>query len=323
MNGNGHVIALCGGVGGAKLAFGLTRLLTSEALSLIVNTGDDFEHLGLRICPDIDTVIYTLAQVSDRKRGWGLAGESWNFMEQLSRLGGEQWFNLGDKDLALHIERTRMLAEGMSLSNTTSSLASAFGLPNFIIPMSDQPVGTIIETEYTALPFQHYFVKEQCRPIARSIRFEGADRAAPSPAFAAALQRRDISAVILCPSNPYLSIDPILAVPGVRDALLKLEAPIIAVSPIIGGKALKGPAAKLMSELGVTPGVAAVAAHYRGLINGLVIDETDMSQSAQVRSAGAEPFIARSVMVSDEDRIELARRTLLFASAIRGKQRPS
>lgn len=315
----GHVIALCGGVGGAKLAFGLTRLLEPDALSLIVNTGDDFEHLGLTICPDIDTVAYTLAGLSDRERGWGLAGESWNFMEQVRQLGGQGWFNLGDKDLAMHIERTRLLRAGLPLSEATNKLTAALGLRHAIIAMSDQPVRTIVETAEGLMPFQHYFVREQCRPVVNAIRFEGAKSASPSPAFLNALQRRDVSAVVICPSNPYLSVDPILAIPNVREALAALNVPIIAVSPIIGGRALKGPAAKLMRELGVTPDVEAIAEHYADLIDGLVIDETDAEQAGAVRAAGAEPLIAQSIMTRDEDRINLARQTLSFANTL-GKE---
>ena len=316
----GHVIALCGGVGGAKLAFGLTRLLEPDALSLVVNTGDDFEHLGLTICPDLDTVSYTLAEIADRERGWGLSGETWNFMSQLKRLGGRDWFNLGDKDLAMHVERTRMLAAGFSLSEATAALTTALGLRHSVIPMSDQRLSTIVETADGPLSFQHYFVKEQCRPVARGIRFEGADKAYPSPGFAAALARSDVSAVIICPSNPYLSIDPILAVPGVGEALVALGAPVIAVSPIVDGRALKGPAAKLMEELGIVPGVEAITSHYRGLIHGLVVDETDAKEADKVREAGAEPLVAQSIMVSDDDRVDLARHTLAFAATLKGRQ---
>lgn len=316
----GHVIALCGGVGGAKLAFGLTRLLEPEALSLIVNTGDDFEHLGLTICPDLDTVAYTLAGLADRERGWGLAGESWSFMSQLRKLGGADWFNLGDKDLALHIERTRLLASGRSLSQATAALTAALGLRHAIIPMSDRPVRTVVETADGPLPFQHYFVREQCRPVVRGISFAGAEQAAPSPAFAAALRRRDVAAVIICPSNPYLSIDPILTVPGVADALAGLGAPVVAVSPIIGGRALKGPAAKLLVELGGLSGVTAVAAHYRGLIDGLVIDESDAGEADRLRETGVAALAAPSVMTSDDDRIRLARDTLAFAGGLTRKE---
>jgi LPPG:FO 2-phospho-L-lactate transferase len=311
---SGHVIALCGGVGGAKLAFGLAQVLPPEALSIVVNTGDDFEHLGLHVSPDIDTVAYTLAGLSERERGWGLAGETWNFMDQLKRLGGEAWFNLGDRDLAMHVERTRRLAAGESLSLVTASLTAALGIRHSVIPMSDQPVGTVVETTEGELAFQRYFVGEQCRPVATGVRFEGAAAASPSPAFQAALARDDLAAVIVCPSNPYLSVDPILAVPGVRAALEALKAPIVAVSPIIGGKALKGPAAKLMTELGVTPGVVAVAEHYRGLLDGLVVDTADAGEAAALRKAGVEPLVTEAVMVTDEDRMRLAQETLAFCA---------
>jgi LPPG:FO 2-phospho-L-lactate transferase len=249
---SGHVIALCGGVGGAKLAFGLTRIVAPEDLTIVVNTGDDFVHMGLHVSPDIDTVAYTLSDLADRERGWGLAGETWNFMDQVKRLGGEAWFNLGDRDLAMHVERTRRLAAGETLSEITRALTAALGIRHAVVPMSDDPVRTFVQTADGELPFQRYFVGEQCRPVATAIRFEGASRAKPSPALQAALARRDVAAVIICPSNPYLSIDPILAVPGVAASLEALGSPVVAVSPIVGGRALKGPAAKLMLELGET-----------------------------------------------------------------------
>ncbi|HYE00920.1 MAG TPA: 2-phospho-L-lactate transferase CofD family protein, partial [Alphaproteobacteria bacterium] len=235
-----HVLALCGGVGGAKLAFGLAAELSAEDLTVAVNTGDDFEHLGLTVCPDIDTVLYTLSGLSDRERGWGLAGETWNFMAATRRLGGEDWFQLGDQDLATHVERSHRLAAGESLSAVTARLARALGLTAAIAPMSDQPVRTVVETDQGELAFQHYFVRERCAPAARGVRFEGADRARPSPALEAALARPDLAAMVVCPSNPYLSVDPILAVPGVREALKRRSAPVVAVSPIIAGQALKG-----------------------------------------------------------------------------------
>jgi LPPG:FO 2-phospho-L-lactate transferase len=313
---SGHVIALCGGVGGAKLAFGLTRVLAAEDLTIVVNTGDDFEHLGLHVSPDVDTVAYTLAGLSDRERGWGLAGETWNFMAALKHLGGEAWFNLGDHDLAMHVERTRRLAAGESLSQVTAALTAALGIRHAVIPMSDQPVRTIVQTADGELGFQRYFVGEQCRPVATDIRFEGAAAAQPSPGFRAALARPDLAAVIVCPSNPYLSIDPILAVPGVREALADLAAPIVAVSPIVGGQALKGPAAKLMRELGAEPGVQAVARHYGGLLDGLVIDAADGGETIALRALSVEPLVTGSVMHSDEDRVRLARETLAFAAEL-------
>jgi LPPG:FO 2-phospho-L-lactate transferase len=312
----GHTIALCGGVGGAKLAFGLTRALAPDDLTIVVNTGDDFIHLGLHVSPDIDTVAYSLSDLADRERGWGLAGETWAFMDSLKRLGGESWFNLGDRDLAMHVERTRRLAAGESLSQVTATLTTALGIAHRVVPMSDESVRTIIQTADGELPFQRYFVGEQCRPVVTGVRFAGAERARPSPAFAAALARSDLAAVIVCPSNPYLSIDPILAVPGVRAGLAGLSAPIVAVSPIVGGRAIKGPAAKLMRELGVEPGSAAVGRHYGGLLDGLVIDETDRADAAELRALALEPLVARSVMKNDEDRFRLARETIAFATEL-------
>ena len=317
MSAIGHVVALCGGVGGAKLAFGLTKVLADHELTIIVNTGDDFEHLGLHVSPDIDTVVYTLAGLSDRERGWGLAGETWSFMAAMRRLGGEAWFNLGDHDLAMHVERSRRLAAGQSLSAITTDLARALGVTANIVPMSDDPVRTIVVTADGELGFQRYFVGEQCRPVAQTIRFEGVATARMSPGAAAALARPDLAAVILCPSNPYLSIDPILAVPGLRAALDATAAPIVAVSPIIGGEALKGPAAKLMRELGAAPGVLAVADHYRGLIGGLVIDDADVDDARAVFDRGVSPLVTGAIMVTDADRERLARETLELARGVR------
>jgi LPPG:FO 2-phospho-L-lactate transferase len=313
---SGHVLALCGGVGGAKLASGLAAILPPEGLTIAVNTGDDFVHLGLHVSPDIDTVAYTLSGLADRERGWGLAGETWTFMDQLKRLGGEGWFNLGDRDLAMHVERTRRLATGETLSRATAALAAALGLAHPIVPMSDEPVRTVIQTEAGELPFQRYFVGEQCRPVATGVCFEGAAAARPSPGLASTLTRSDLAAVIVCPSNPYLSIDPILAVPGVRSRLEALSAPIVAVSPIVGGQALKGPAAKLMRELGVEPSSASVARHYGGLLDGLVVDGADEAEAPALRVLGVEALVTATVMASDEDRIRLAGETLAFAAGL-------
>ena len=318
---SGHVIALCGGVGGAKLAFGLAQALPPEDLTIVVNTGDDFVHLGLHVSPDIDTVAYTLAGLSDRERGWGLAGETWTFMAQLKRLGGEAWFQLGDRDLAMHVERTRRLAASESLSQVTAALTAALGIRHAIVPMSDDPVRTMVRTAEGELEFQRYFVGEQCRPVATGIRFEGAASARPSPAFQAALARRDLAAVIVCPSNPYLSIDPILAVPGVRAALEGLGAPIVAVSPIVGGRALKGPAAKLMRELGAAPSQCGVVGHYGGLLSGLVADRADEAEAVALRNLGLPTLTTGAVMTTDEDRERLARETLTFALGLSARPR--
>ena len=313
----GHVIALCGGVGGAKLAFGLAKVLPATDLTVVVNTGDDFEHLGLAVSPDIDTVVYTLSGLSDRERGWGLAGETWGFMSALRRLGGEDWFQLGDHDLAMHVERTRRLAAGETLSAVTAQLAAALGLAPAIVPMSDQPVRTWVDTEIGPLAFQPYFVRERCVPVAKAVRFEGAGAARPSSAFVAALARPDLDAIVICPSNPYLSVGPILAIPGVRAAIQSTAAPTVAVSPIVGGEAIKGPAAKLMRELGHTPGVGAVASHYRGLIDGLILDDADAGDAEQVRELGVATCVTATVMRTDADRARLARDALAFARSLR------
>jgi LPPG:FO 2-phospho-L-lactate transferase len=316
MTSRGHVLALCGGVGGAKLAFGLARLLSAEGLTIVVNTGDDFEHLGLAISPDLDTVIYTLSGLADRQRGWGLAGETWNFMAQVRRLGGEAWFSLGDRDLATHVLRTQRLAEGASLSAVTAEIGGRLGLPDIVAPMSDDPVRTVVDTEDGALAFQHYFVREQCRPRATGVRYLGAEAARPSKRLADALARPDLAAIVICPSNPFLSVDPLLALPGVRQAIATSAAPCVAVSPIVAGKALKGPAAKLMAELGLEPSVEGMAAHYAGLIDGLIIDEADVALGARVEARGVVARAVPSIMTTDEERVTLARATLGFAAEL-------
>ena len=310
----GKVVALCGGVGGAKLALGLSHVVTPDALTLIVNTGDDFEHLGLHISPDIDTVLYTLAGLNDRERGWGRADETWNFMAALREFGGETWFQLGDRDLAVHIERTRRLRDGQSLSAVTAELATRLGISVRILPMSDAPVRTTVETDEGALPFQRYFVERRCEPVARAVRFERTDDVRSAAGVLDALNDPDLSAIIICPSNPYLSIDPILAVNDIRRALEGAFVPIIAVSPIIGGQAVKGPAAKIMRELGIEPGTRAIAAHYAGIIGGLVIDKNDRNDAATL---GLPVLITQTMMHTLSDRTRLAQETLDFATALK------
>ncbi|HET7849113.1 MAG TPA: 2-phospho-L-lactate transferase CofD family protein, partial [Pseudolabrys sp.] len=229
-----HVVALCGGIGGAKLALGLSRVLAPDELTVIVNTGDDFEHLGLHISPDLDTVLYTLAGLADPGRGWGRADESWNFMQALAQLGGETWFNLGDRDLALHAARTAFLRAGGTLSAFAASVVREWGISAEIVPMSDDAVRTIVATDEGDLPFQHYFVRRRCEPVVRAIRFDGARSAKPARGVLELLRQRTVRAFIICPSNPYLSIDPMLSVAGMREALTQSEAPVIVVSPIIG-----------------------------------------------------------------------------------------
>jgi LPPG:FO 2-phospho-L-lactate transferase len=305
---------LCGGVGGAKLALGLSRLL-GPALTVIVNTGDDFEHLGLHISPDIDTVVYTLSGLSDLERGWGRAGESWNFMAALGQLGGETWFRLGDRDLAMHVERTRALRSGAPLTELTIAMARRLGISSTILPMSDDRVETIVFTDQEELPFQRYFVGLQCAPAVRRLEFRNADRAAPSAKVLAALRDPDLAAVIICPSNPYLSIDPILAVAEIRKALDDIAAPIIAVSPLIGGRAVKGPTTKIMAELGLLAGSETIAQHY-GFIDGLIVDEADRDDAGQI---GVPVHLTATLMRNLEDRERLARECLEFARALAGR----
>ena len=314
------ILALAGGVGGAKLAAGLqTALDTPADLLTVVNTGDDFEHLGLHISPDLDTVTYTLSGRANPETGWGLAGETWRFLDALAALGGEDWFRLGDRDLATHVERTRRLRAGETLSRVTSDLSGRLGAPSRIAPMCDEPVRTVVETGAGDLPFQEYFVRRACEPAVRGLRFEGARSARMSAAFAAALADPDLEAVVVCPSNPYLSVDPILAVPGAREALARCAAPVVAVSPIVGGRAIKGPAAKIMRELGVEASAAVVADRYRDLLDGFVLDETDRALARAIESAGAgvRVRVERTVMHTGEDRVRLAAKVLEFARLLR------
>ena len=310
---NPSILALCGGVGGAKLALGLSRTLRPDELLIAVNTGDDFLHLGLHISPDLDTVMYTLAGAADPERGWGLAGETWNFMEAIARFEGSDWFRLGDRDLATHVYRTRALQHGLGLAEVTKSLCDAFGVVHRVLPMTDDPLQTIIATDQGDLPFQDYFVRLDCRPRVRSVRFNWVEMARPHPEFAALLNNRELRAVILCPSNPFLSIDPILSLKGVRPGLQSTPAPVVAVSPIVGGKALKGPAARIMEELGMAPGNLAIAEYYRDFLDGLIIDRIDEHEAAAIEKLGIKVKIADTVMRSMQDRIDLAETTLEFA----------
>jgi LPPG:FO 2-phospho-L-lactate transferase len=310
---SGHVVALCGGVGGAKLAHGLAMALPAAALSVIVNTGDDFQHLGLDICPDLDSVMYALAGLSDPVRGWGRADETWTFMEALKGLGGESWFQLGDRDLALHVERTWRLRQGATLSEVTAHLCQALGIAVRVLPMSDDPVRTRVLTNEGWLDFQDYFVRRQCQPTVRNFMFAGVEAAQPQPEALAAIQRRDLRAIIICPSNPFVSVDPILAVPQIRAAIQRADAPVIAVTPIIAGRAIKGPAAKMMAELGLEVSAAAVAQRYAGLIGGFIIDDADAIAQPP---AGMRFFTAATLMSNADDRLRLAQAVLQAADTL-------
>jgi LPPG:FO 2-phospho-L-lactate transferase len=315
VQGPGTYVALSGGVGGAKLSLGLARLL-GDRLSVIVNTGDDFEHLGLAISPDVDTVLYTLAGIVNPETGWGRRDETWTFMEALGKFGGPTWFRLGDGDLAMHVDRTQRLKAGATLTEFCAHAAERLGITACILPMTDDPLRTVLDTDAGTLAFQEYFVREQCRPVVRNIRFEGAAAARPSPQVLAALAAPTLGGIIICPSNPWLSVDPILAVPGLRSALKTSGAPIIAVSPIVGGKALKGPAAKIMGELGLAVNSVSVARHYAGLIDGFVVDTAD---AALVPDLGVPALVTNTVMRTVDDKVALARDCLGFCARLAGK----
>jgi LPPG:FO 2-phospho-L-lactate transferase len=298
------VLALSGGIGGAKLALGLYRILPPGALTVVANTGDDFEHLGLAISPDIDTLLYALAGLDNLELGWGRRDETWTFMKALGSLGGETWFNLGDGDLATHIERTRRLAAGECLSEITDDFRRRLGISARLLPMSNDRVGTRLRTSEGWLDFQDYFVRQRCAPVVREIAFAGADTARPHPTFLAALTDGNLRAVVICPSNPFISIDPILSLPRIREALRECAAPVIAVSPIIGGQAVKGPTAKMMAELSLPVNAAAVARYYSDILDLYVADETDANE---MRDLGVPVTFARTLMQSLEDRETLAR----------------
>jgi len=307
------IVALAGGVGGAKLADGLAQILPPEELTIVVNTGDDFEHLGLTICPDLDTVCYTLAGLANPETGWGRTEETFHALDAIGALGGETWFRIGDKDLATHLERTRRLRSGESLSQITRDFCRAWGVKQVILPMSDQPVRTMVDTvEFGELPFQEYFVHKKCEPRVRGFRFTGIETAKPAPGVSEAMHRAD--ALVICPSNPWVSIDPILALtpaplshevgegPGVR----------VAISPIIGGRAVKGPAAKMYAELGIQPSALAVARHYGARLTHFILDKVDQSQAAEAKKMGIQTLVTETIMKTPADRRRLAQDVLNF-----------
>ncbi len=306
-----NVVALAGGVGGAKLADGLAQALLPEQLTVIVNTGDDFEHLGLHIAPDLDTVCYTLAGLANPETGWGRAAETWQAMTSLEKLGGPTWFRLGDSDLATHLERTRLLKQGLPLSEVTRSFCAAWSVGPCVLPMSDQPVRTIVRSSEGDLAFQEYFVHRHCEPAVTGFEFRGAESAKPAPGVIKALESADV--VIICPSNPWVSIAPILAVPGIRAAVKR--KPAVAVSPIIGGAAVRGPAAKMYAEMGIQPSALAVAEHYRGLARGLVIDDVDSELGESISRYDMRVLTTRTLMKTPQDRRQLAEDVLNFIGA--------
>jgi LPPG:FO 2-phospho-L-lactate transferase len=305
---HGPIVALAGGVGGAKLAHGLAQVLPPEDLTVIVNTGDDFEHLGLSICPDLDTVCYTLAGLANPDTGWGRTNETWNAISSAEKLGAPNWFRLGDQDLGTHLERTRRLKEGQSLSQITTDFCKAWGIKQAVLPMTNSPVRTIVDTDEGELAFQEYFVHRQCEPRVKGFRFDGAEGAQPAPGVREALASAQV--IVICPSNPWVSIDPILQVLSLT--ALK-EKKVVAVSPIIGGKTVKGPAAKMFAELGIEPSAPAVAKHYNGLLNGFVLDDTDRHLSDKI---AMKTLVTDTIMKSYADRARLAMDVLHFVGSL-------
>jgi LPPG:FO 2-phospho-L-lactate transferase len=311
------VTALAGGVGGAKLADGLAQALPPGDLSIIVNTGDDFQHLGLTICPDLDTICYTLAGLANPETGWGVKNETWHALDTLEALGGPVWFRLGDHDLGTHLERSRRLHEGQTLSQVTESFCHAWGVASRVIPMSDQPIPTTVYTDEGPLSFQEYFVHRRCEPRVSGFFFEGVETSRPASGVIEALMNAEL--VIICPSNPWVSIAPILALPGVKKTMLgKL---VVAVSPIVGGRAIKGPAAKMYQELGINPSASAVAMQYGsstqgGILTGFILDNLDTTQSMEIEKSGMQVLITDTVMLAPADRLRLAQEILLFGKSL-------
>lgn len=312
------VVALSGGIGGAKLALGLSRILEPDNLIVVANVGDDFEHLGLHVSPDSDTLMYALAGLDNTKLGWGRRDETWSFMETLAALGGEDWFRLGDRDLAVHVERTRRLKAGEPLSAVTADFCHRLGVGPRVLPATDDRLRTRLRTDEGWLDFQDYFVRLQCRPQVRELVFDGAEHARPHPDLMAALSDERLRAVVVCPSNPFISVEPILAVTALREALSACAAPVVAVSPIIGGRAVKGPTAKMMTELGIAPSAAAVAKRYGDLLDGYVMDTGD---AAEAKDVVPKATLAPTLMTNLAEKEQLARVVLEAADALVSQKR--
>ena len=305
------VLALAGGVGGAKLALGLSLCLPPGDLIICVNTGDDEAFHGLHVSPDLDTMMYTLSGFSNKERGWGVAGDTFTALEMLGKFGVDTWFNLGDRDLATHILRTQMLSEGRTLSEVTSELNKSLGVFHEIIPMSDDPVKTVLSTDEGELPMQRYFVGRRAEPIVSEVRYRGADVADASPGLHDALTKAAL--LVFCPSNPYLSLGPILALPEVRQRIRTFPGKRVCVSPIVGGDAVNGPAGKIMAELGKEVSCVEVAREYRDICDVLVIDSQDRALASQVEEMGVTPLVTSTIMETEEDKIALAREILALS----------
>ena len=302
---HGSVVALAGGVGAARFLDGLTRVLAPERVFVIGNTADDAEIHGLNISPDLDTVTYTLAGLADPRRGWGIRGDTFRCLEALGRLGTETWFQLGDRDLATHLYRTNRLRQGVKLTEVAAEIAAALGVRSRIVPMSDDRIRTRICTPAGELEFQVYFVKRRARDKVLNVRFEGAAEASPAPGIIEAISGAD--AIILCPSNPFISIGPILAVPGIRDSLRRKRDRVLAISPIVGGRALKGPAAHMMKSMRLRPAAAEVARLYADFVGLFVLDEVDREQAGTVEKLGMRAVVTNTVMRGLREKKSLAR----------------
>jgi LPPG:FO 2-phospho-L-lactate transferase len=310
-----RVVAIAGGVGGAKLARGLAHVLKPDCLTIVVNTGDDDDFHGLTVCPDVDTVMYTLAGIANPETGWGIVNESFRTLGALKQLGAETWFGLGDIDLATHIRRTELLHGGRTLSDVTRELSFALGVTHLIVPMTDERVRTIALTDEGELAFQEYFVHRRCRPKITAVRFDGAATAGPSPGFSSSL--RTANALVFCPSNPLVSIGPVLALDGVRAAIAAFAGPRIAISPIVAGRALKGPAAKMMAELGEEVSCLGVARRYVGVCDRMFIDTLDADHAAAIEALGMQVTVTNTIMETDSDKEALARQVVEEAQAPR------
>jgi LPPG:FO 2-phospho-L-lactate transferase len=299
------VVALAGGVGAARFLDGLTRVIAPERVYIIGNTADDADIHGLHISPDLDTVTYTLAGLANPQHGWGIRGDSFRCLEMLGRLGADTWFQLGDLDLATHLYRTERLHQGATLAEVTREITSSVKIRSTLIPMSNERVRTRICTPSGELEFQTYFVKRRARDRVTAMRFEGASEAAPAPGLLDAIAKAE--AIILCPSNPFISIGPILAIPGIRDALRRRRDKVAAISPIVGGRALKGPAAKMMKSMQLRSSAAEVARLYADFIGIFILDEVDRKQAAQVAALGMRPVVTDTIMRGLRERKSLAR----------------
>ncbi len=309
-------LALSGGIGGAKLALGLSHSLPESSLTVIANTGDDFEHLGLSISPDLDTLLYTLADLNNTELGWGRRDESWNFADACEQLGLDTWFRLGDRDLAMHVYRSQRLKQGATLSQVSSELCSRFKLKTRIVPMSDAAVRTMVVSDRGVLPFQEYFVKYRCQPIVSAIHFDGIETARPAPGFLHCLDDEHLQAIIICPSNPFLSVQPVLALPGLQEKIKASGRPVIVISPIVQGQSLKGPTAKLMRELNLECSVKTIAELYQNIATAIVIDRRDEAATDELQTLGLKVFSENIVMNSLQDKIELARAVINISHSL-------